>query len=43
MKLLLDACVWPGAATELAHHGHDVLWAGDFGDSPSDEELLALH
>jgi predicted nuclease of predicted toxin-antitoxin system len=42
MKLLLDACVWPGAAAELAPHGHDVLWAGNFPGDPSDDELLAF-
>lgn len=42
MKLLLDACVWPGASAELAAHGHDVVWAGDFPESPADDEILAL-
>ena len=41
MKLLLNACVWPGAAMELAKYGHDVIWAGDFPDSPGDDEILA--
>ena len=40
MKLLLDACVWGGALEELAEAGHDVLWAGDWPESPSDEDLL---
>ncbi len=42
MKLLIDACVWPGAAAELVRHGHDVVWAGDFPDSPGDDEVLAF-
>jgi predicted nuclease of predicted toxin-antitoxin system len=41
MKLLLDACVWPGAATELVSHGHDVVWAGDW-PSQADDEILAI-
>jgi predicted nuclease of predicted toxin-antitoxin system len=41
MKLLLDACVWPGAASELAAHGHDVVWAGDW-QSLGDDEILAI-
>ena len=42
MKLLLDACVWPGAASELAKHGHDVVWAGDWPTGPGDDEILAF-
>ena len=42
MKLLLDACIWPGAATELARHGHDVVWVGDWPTAPGDDEILAL-
>ena len=41
MKLLLDACVWPGAVAELASNGHDVVWAGDWQGSPTDVEILA--
>ncbi len=41
MKLLLDACIWPGAVAELAEFGHDAVWAGDFPDSPADDEILA--
>jgi predicted nuclease of predicted toxin-antitoxin system len=41
MKLLLDACVWPGAAAELVALGHDVVWAGDW-PSLGDEEILAI-
>jgi predicted nuclease of predicted toxin-antitoxin system len=42
MKLLLDACVWPGAATELERQGHEVVRVCDFGDDPGDQEILAL-
>jgi predicted nuclease of predicted toxin-antitoxin system len=42
MKLLLDACVWPGAAAELENHGHEVLRVCDFPGNPPDEEILAL-
>lgn len=42
MKLLLDACVWPGAAAELESCGHEVLRVCDFPDNPSEEEILAL-
>lgn len=42
MKLLLDTCVWPGAAAELAVHGHDVVWAGDWPNDPGDEEILGF-
>jgi len=41
MKLLIDACVWPGAASELESHGHEVLKVCDFPNNPSDEEILA--
>src|SRR5215469_9251134 len=42
MKLLLDACVWPGAATQLANHGHDVVWVGGWPTVPGDDEILAV-
>ena len=40
MKLLLDACVWPGAARELETNGHDVRRVHDLPDNPSDDEIL---
>ena len=40
MKILLDACVWGGAAGELRQAGHDVVWAGDWPKDPGDEEIL---
>ena len=42
MKLLLDACVWGGAATELRTNGHDVVWAGDWESDPGDREILRV-
>ena len=42
MKLLLDACVWGGAAEILTTAGHDVVWAGAWPDDPGDDEILAL-
>ena len=41
MKLLLDSCVWGGARIELATHGHDVIWAGEWTEDPGDNEILA--
>ena len=41
MKLLLDSCVWGGAAEELRSSGHDVVWAGDWDQDPGDDEILA--
>lgn len=40
MKLLLDACVWGGAARELEGRSHDVVWAGARSEDPGDEEIL---
>lgn len=42
MKLLLDACVWGKAATELRAVGHDVIWAGDWEEDPGDKTLLTF-
>jgi hypothetical protein len=42
MKLLLDACVCPGAAAELVSHGHDVVWAGDWS-SPTAYRWVGAH
>ncbi len=41
MKLLLDSCVWGGAAGRLRAAGHDVVWSGDWPADPGDEEILA--
>src|SRR5271157_4749229 len=40
MKLLLDTCIWGGAADELRMRGHDVIWSGDWDEDPGDEEIL---
>lgn len=40
MKILLDTCVWGGAADELRAAGHDVVWAGDWTVDPGDDEIL---
>jgi predicted nuclease of predicted toxin-antitoxin system len=41
MRLLLDTCVWGGAADALRMSGHDVIWSGDWDEDPGDEEILA--
>lgn len=38
--MLLDACVWGGAASALSAEGHDVVWAGDWDEDPGDHEIL---
>ncbi|WPL19212.1 hypothetical protein Thiowin_04322 [Thiorhodovibrio winogradskyi] len=40
MKLLLDTCVWGGAAAFLAAAGHDVRWMGDIEPDPGDEAIM---
>ncbi len=42
MKLLLDSCVWGGAAPELRSNGHDVLWSDEWDTDPGDEEIMAI-
>ncbi|MBI4516855.1 MAG: DUF5615 family PIN-like protein [Deltaproteobacteria bacterium] len=42
MKLLLDACVWGGAAEVVRAAGHDVVWAGDWAEDPGDDEILVI-
>ena len=42
MKLLLDACVWGGAAPELRAQGYDVVYAGDWTEDPGDREILRI-
>jgi predicted nuclease of predicted toxin-antitoxin system len=41
MKVLLDTCVWGGAAKEIRDAGDDTVWAGDWTEDPGDEEILA--
>ncbi|NVZ11066.1 DUF5615 family PIN-like protein [Allochromatium humboldtianum] len=40
MKLLLDTCVWGGAAKILSEAGHDVRWMGEMEPDPGDETVL---
>jgi predicted nuclease of predicted toxin-antitoxin system len=42
MKLLLDTCIWGGAADELRMRGHDVVWSGNWDEDPGDEEILTI-
>lgn len=41
MKVLLDTCVWGGAAHDLTAAGHEVEWCGEWERDPGDEEILA--
>src|SRR5262245_50645009 len=41
MNVLLDTCVWGGAADELRAAGHDVVWTGDLPADPGDDQILA--
>jgi predicted nuclease of predicted toxin-antitoxin system len=41
VKLLLDTCVWGGAASELRSAGHDVVYVGDRSADPGDEAILS--
>lgn len=41
MRLLLDSCVWGGAAASLRDAGHDVESAADWPQDPGDEAILA--
>ncbi|HVR43218.1 MAG TPA: DUF5615 family PIN-like protein [Thermoanaerobaculia bacterium] len=40
MRVLLDACVWKGCIEELRAAGHDVIWAGEWGEDPGDRAIL---
>ena len=42
MKLILDTCIWGGAAEELRAAGHDVVWSGDWENDLGDEEIIAI-
>ena len=42
MKLLLDTCVWGGAAAALAAAGHEVRWMGETPPDPGDAAVLRL-
>jgi predicted nuclease of predicted toxin-antitoxin system len=40
VKVLLDACVWGGAAVVLRDAGHEVEAVADWPADPGDEEIL---
>ena len=40
MKVLLDACVWGGAAAVLTDAGHDIDAVIDWGADPGDQAIL---
>jgi predicted nuclease of predicted toxin-antitoxin system len=42
MKVLLDTCVWGGAAESLQAAGHEVRWTGEMETDPGDEAILTL-
>lgn len=42
MKILLDTCIWGGAADVLIQGDHDVIWTGDWPADPGDTEFLAF-
>jgi predicted nuclease of predicted toxin-antitoxin system len=42
VKLLLDTCVWAGAAEALLAAGHDVRWVGESGADPGDEAIMGM-
>ena len=40
MKVLLDACVWGGAAAVLQDAGHEVEAVADWPADPGDQEII---
>jgi len=40
VKVLLDACVWGGAATVLTATGHDVEAVAGWSEDPGDRDIL---
>ncbi len=42
MKVLLDTCVWGGAAEILTAAGHDVRRMGDAPADPGDEAIMRI-
>jgi len=40
MRVLLDACVWRGAAVVIQEAGHDVECASDWEADPGDADIL---
>lgn len=41
MKVVLDSCVWGGAASAITAAGHEVEWVGNWPTDPGDEKILA--
>ena len=41
MRLLIDNCLPRGLAEKLSLAGHDLVWAGEWGRDPGDEQILA--
>ena len=41
MRVLIDACVWGGAAADLQAAGHEVERVADWSADPGDEQVLA--
>jgi len=42
VKLLLDTCVWGGAAETLSAAGHEVRWMGKSTADPGDEAIMRI-
>jgi predicted nuclease of predicted toxin-antitoxin system len=42
VRVLLDSCVWRGAAQTIAEAGHDVDWVGHWDRDPGDAEILRV-
>jgi predicted nuclease of predicted toxin-antitoxin system len=40
VKILLDSCVWGGAAKPITDAGHEVDWVGHWDGDPGDEAIL---
>ena len=40
MRVLIDACVWGGAAVDLQAAGHEVERVTDWSANPGDEQIL---
>lgn len=40
MNILLDTCVWKGAAMDLKNLGHNVIWVGSMAQDPGDRAII---
>lgn len=40
MDILLDTCVWKGAAADLESYGHSVIWIGSMEKDPGDRAII---